>query len=316
MATMARIGGTLYLPYTDEDGNDIPIESGEVIYKMSALSVDGELVRVPATVIAEIKHGVLQTKGLTFGVWTADIRPTSPAGYAKRVRFLADREEMNLSDVIPMHIEGMDIVKGEDGAHITEITSSEADGVVTITMSTGVQHEFPLPHAALDEADRAMLDRAMESIAAGEQSINGMASDLRVRMEEIEGAHAENLSRFLTGVENLSSTKADMESLAQDATTARTEASTSAQNALTYSEAAHTHSQAAEQALEDLRTGIANGDFKGEDGQPGAPGAPGQPGAPGEPGQPGANGFPTEEQWNALLTRVEALEASSAPEPA
>lgn len=115
MATMARIGGALYLPYQDDDGNDIPIESGEVVYKMSSLSVDGQMVRIPATVIAEIRHGVLQPKNLTFGVWTAEIRPSSPTAYAKRVKFLADRAEMNLSDVIPIPIDGMDVVKGDDG---------------------------------------------------------------------------------------------------------------------------------------------------------------------------------------------------------
>lgn len=111
----ARIGGTLYLPYQDDEGNDIPIESGEVVYKMSALSVDGQVVRVPATVIAEIKHGVLQPKDLSYGVWTADIRPRTPTAYAKRIKFLADKPEMDLSDVIPIQIDGMDVVKGDDG---------------------------------------------------------------------------------------------------------------------------------------------------------------------------------------------------------
>lgn len=114
----ARIGGTLYLPYQDDEGNDIPIESGEVVYKMSALSVDGQLVRVPATVIAEIKHGVLQPKDLSYGVWTADIRPKTPTAYAKRIKFLADKPEMNLSEVIPIQIDGMDVVKGDSAYDI------------------------------------------------------------------------------------------------------------------------------------------------------------------------------------------------------
>ena len=114
----ARIGGTLYLPYQDDEGNDIPIESGEVIYKMSALSVDGQVVRVPATVIAEIRHGVLQPKELSYGVWTADIRPKTPTAYAKRIKFLADRPEMNLSDVIPLPIDDMEVVKGDSAYDI------------------------------------------------------------------------------------------------------------------------------------------------------------------------------------------------------
>ena len=267
MATMARIGGTLYLPYTDEDGNDIPIESGEVIYKMSALSVDGELVRVPATVVAEIKHGVLQTKSLTFGVWTADIRPTSPVAYAKRIRFLADKAEMDLSDVIPLHIEGMDVVRGEDGAHVVGVEAVEGD--IIITMSTGNEFRFALPHAALDEGDRAILDRALESIVAGEQSINAMVSSLRA---DVEAASSSLQGDLQTVAEGVTSVTQSREAIAGDLTEAERaagEASTSAQNALGYSQAAHTHSQSAQQALEDLRTGIANGDFKGEDGQPG-----------------------------------------------
>lgn len=114
----ARIGGTLYLPYQDDEGNDIPIESGEVIYKMSALSVDGQVVRVPATVIAEIRHGVLQPKDLSYGVWTADIRPRTPTAYAKRIKFLADKPEMNLSKVIPIPIDDLEVVKGDSAYDI------------------------------------------------------------------------------------------------------------------------------------------------------------------------------------------------------
>ena len=293
MATMARIGGTLYLPYTDEDGNDIPIESGEVIYKMSALSVDGELVRVPATVVAEIKHGVLQTKGLTFGVWTADIRPTSPVAYAKRIRFLADQEEMDLSEVIPIPIDGMEVVKGDAGTHIIAITSSETEGTVTITTSDHEDFVFPLPHAALDESDRAVLDSALFTLAEGRQDIDTTMETLRARMAEIEGAHAENLTRFLAGVQDVETTVSGAETLVQDATRAAGEASTSAQNALQHSETAHGYSQTAQGLLDALRDGIANGDFKGE---------------------PGADGFPTEEQWNTLLSRVSALEAQTSPE--
>ena len=40
----------------------------------------------------------------------------------------------------------------------------------------------------------------------------------------------------------------------------------------------------------------------------GAKGPKGDPGAPGKDGAKGADGFPTEEQWNALVARVTALE--------
>ena len=64
---------------------------------------------------------------------------------------------------------------------------------------------------------------------------------------------------------------------------------------------------------------------EGPQGPPGADGQDGQDGAPGEQGEqgpegpegpegpqgpPGADGFPTETQWNDLVARVEALEAS------
>ena len=268
MATMARIGGTLYLPYTDEDGNDIPIESGEVIYKMSALSVDGELVRVPATVVAEIKHGVLQTKSLTFGVWTADIRPTSPTAYAKRIKFLADKPEMNLSEVIPVPIDGMEVVKGDEGRHITSIETSEVDAAIVITMSTGEVYTFPLPHAALDAADRAELDSALETVSTGTATIEEMTSSLQTSVDSTRADLQSNLQALADGVASVSR---DRESISHDlAETERAagEASTSAQNALGHAETAYGHSQTArgaqsgaEQALEDLRIGIANGDF-------------------------------------------------------
>lgn len=35
----------------------------------------------------------------------------------------------------------------------------------------------------------------------------------------------------------------------------------------------------------------------------------GEKGDKGEPGEPGADGFPTEAQWNELVSRVEALES-------
>ena len=57
---------------------------------------------------------------------------------------------------------------------------------------------------------------------------------------------------------------------------------------------------------------------KGDKGEPGAAGAKGAKGDKGDPGTPGAKGdkgepgFPTEEQWNALVARVEALETPEA----
>ena len=53
---------------------------------------------------------------------------------------------------------------------------------------------------------------------------------------------------------------------------------------------------------------------KGDAGEPGPAGAKGAKGDKGDPGTPGAKGdkgdpgFPTEEQWNTLVARVEALE--------
>ena len=57
---------------------------------------------------------------------------------------------------------------------------------------------------------------------------------------------------------------------------------------------------------------------KGDTGEPGPAGAKGAKGDKGEPGAAGAKGdkgepgFPTEEQWNALVARVEALETPEA----
>ena len=57
---------------------------------------------------------------------------------------------------------------------------------------------------------------------------------------------------------------------------------------------------------------------KGDAGEPGPAGAKGAKGDKGDPGTPGAKGdkgdpgFPTEEQWNALVARVDALETPEA----
>ena len=55
----------------------------------------------------------------------------------------------------------------------------------------------------------------------------------------------------------------------------------------------------------------AKGD-KGETGAKGDPGEKGETGAKGAKGDKGEPGFPTEEQWNALVARVEALETPGA----
>ena len=57
---------------------------------------------------------------------------------------------------------------------------------------------------------------------------------------------------------------------------------------------------------------------KGDTGEPGPAGAKGAKGDKGDPGAAGAKGdkgdpgFPTEEQWNALVARVDALETPEA----
>ena len=55
----------------------------------------------------------------------------------------------------------------------------------------------------------------------------------------------------------------------------------------------------------------AKGD-KGETGAKGDPGEKGETGAKGAKGDKGDPGFPTEEQWNALVARVDALETPGA----
>jgi len=47
---------------------------------------------------------------------------------------------------------------------------------------------------------------------------------------------------------------------------------------------------------------------KGDKGDPGDAGAKGDKGDKGDTGDPGADGFPSEAQWNDLVSRVEALE--------
>ena len=52
-----------------------------------------------------------------------------------------------------------------------------------------------------------------------------------------------------------------------------------------YSNFAKEHAEEAEKSLNELKAGIASGDFKGEKGDPGRPGDPGAPGAEGKPGK-------------------------------
>lgn len=50
---------------------------------------------------------------------------------------------------------------------------------------------------------------------------------------------------------------------------------------------------------------------KGDAGPAGADGAKGAKGDKGDTGPAGADGFPSEEQWNELVARVDALEADA-----
>ena len=64
-----------------------------------------------------------------------------------------------------------------------------------------------------------------------------------------------------------------------------------------------------EQGIADAHAIVAEPGPKGDKGDPGAKGDKGNPGTKGDKGDPG---FPTEEQWNALVARVDALEAPEA----
>ena len=68
--------------------------------------------------------------------------------------------------------------------------------------------------------------------------------------------------------------------------------------------------------LNHIEDGIANVELtpgpegpQGPAGPAGADGAKGAKGDKGDTGPAGADGFPSEEQWNALVARVDALEA-------
>ena len=76
-----------------------------------------------------------------------------------------------------------------------------------------------------------------------------------------------------------------------------------------------------EQGIADAHAIVAEPGPKGDKGDPGEPGPAGAKGAKGDKGEPGAAGakgdkgepgFPTEEQWNALVARVDALETPEA----
>ena len=61
--------------------------------------------------------------------------------------------------------------------------------------------------------------------------------------------------------------------------------------------------------LNRIENGIANVELTpGPEGPQGEQGPGGEKGAKGDPGADGKDGFPTEEQWNDLVARVEALE--------
>ena len=64
-----------------------------------------------------------------------------------------------------------------------------------------------------------------------------------------------------------------------------------------------------EQGIADAHAIVAEPGPKGDKGDPGAKGDKGNPGTKGDKGDPG---FPTEEQWNALVARVDALEMPEA----
>ena len=64
-----------------------------------------------------------------------------------------------------------------------------------------------------------------------------------------------------------------------------------------------------EQGIADANAIVAEPGPKGDKGDPGAKGDKGNPGTKGDKGEPG---FPTEEQWNALVARVDALETPEA----
>ena len=67
-----------------------------------------------------------------------------------------------------------------------------------------------------------------------------------------------------------------------------------------------------EQGIADAHAIVAEPGPKGDKGDPGEPGPKGDKGNPGSKGDKGEPGFPTEEQWNALVARVEALETPEA----
>ena len=70
-----------------------------------------------------------------------------------------------------------------------------------------------------------------------------------------------------------------------------------------------------EQGIADAHAIVAEPGPKGDKGDPGEPGPKGdkgEPGAKGDKGAKGDPGFPTEEQWNELVARVDALETPEA----
>ena len=67
-----------------------------------------------------------------------------------------------------------------------------------------------------------------------------------------------------------------------------------------------------EQGIADAHAVVAEPGPQGPAGPKGDTGEPGPAGAKGAKGDKGEPGFPTEEQWNALVARVDALETPEA----
>ena len=67
-----------------------------------------------------------------------------------------------------------------------------------------------------------------------------------------------------------------------------------------------------EQGIADAHAIVAEPGPQGPVGPKGDTGEPGPAGAKGAKGDKGEPGFPTEEQWNALVARVDALETPEA----
>lgn len=261
-----KVSGELILPYASPTGTSLPIEKGRVIYKRGYVTPAGSYVAMAEQITAPIVDGVVEERSLLTGsVWRVTIEPIG-VSYRHQFHFITEGEKQNLSDVIPVRIDGLDYVRGEAGIHIVSIEVQEAERIIHIAMSDGETFTFPLPHAALDEADRAVLDNALETFNAGTITIEELATTLQANVDSTSAELQSNLQALADAVVAVSS---DRESIAQDRTKAERaagDASTSAQNALQHSEDAYGYTQTAQGLLDALRDGIASGDFKGAPG--------------------------------------------------